>query len=254
MTMNYRDDHILVAASEFQPGTWTGSTGSCHAELGRPLRDPGASSAAVTQGGLIPIPVDGADPLAIRDAVAAHVQPGGAELPALILDHTSDAGTTDEGTIFAAGEEERPRDRRLAPGPGGRDATCPAWSPSGDHRRDRPAGQRRAPARLAARRAAARRSSSTPSASSTGPAPLPPTGRSRPSSLTYRQPLRATPRSSPGSSAWRHPGAGPVHARDEQRRQGRRQRRCSPPRSTWLADNACHVPVDIVLMAFGAPG
>ena len=106
MTMNYRDDHILVAASEFRPGDVDRlNQVLAGAALGRPLRDPGASSPAAAQGGLIPIPVDGADPLAIRDATAAHVQQGGGELPALIPDFTSVVGTTDEGTFFAAGKK-----------------------------------------------------------------------------------------------------------------------------------------------------
>ncbi|HEX9359654.1 MAG TPA: hypothetical protein VF933_38305, partial [Streptosporangiaceae bacterium] len=85
MTMNYREDHILVAASEFRPEHVDRlNQVLADAALGRPLRKPGASSAAAAAGGLIRIPVDGADPLAIRDTVAAHVQLGGGELPALI--------------------------------------------------------------------------------------------------------------------------------------------------------------------------
>jgi hypothetical protein len=79
MTMNYREDHVLVAASEFRPGDVARlNQVLADAALGRPLRDPEASSAAVDDDALIQIPVSGADPLAIRDTVAAHVQRGGA--------------------------------------------------------------------------------------------------------------------------------------------------------------------------------
>ena len=57
MTMNYREDRILVAASEFQPGDVDRlNQVLADAALGHPLRDPGASSVAVNQGGLDPDP------------------------------------------------------------------------------------------------------------------------------------------------------------------------------------------------------
>ena len=134
MTMNYREDHILVAASEFRPGDVDRlNQVLADAALGRPLREPGASSAAVNRGGLIPIPVSGADPLAIRDAAAAHVQQGGGELPTLIPDYNSVAGTTDEGTFFAAGKKSGHGVAAWLPAPADEMPPSPSWSPSGDH-------------------------------------------------------------------------------------------------------------------------
>jgi hypothetical protein len=130
MTMNYRKDHILVAASEFHPGDVARlNQVLADAGLGRPLRDPG--SAAVDQGGLIQIPVSGADPLAIRDAVQAHVQRGGGELPTLILDFNSGAGTP-EGSFFAAGKKSGHGVAAWLPAPADEMPPSPSWSPSGD--------------------------------------------------------------------------------------------------------------------------
>jgi hypothetical protein len=132
--MNYREDRILVAASEFRPGDVPRlNQVLADAALGRPLRDPGADSAAVNQGGLIRIPVGGADPLAIRDTVQAHVHQGGGELPTLILDFNSTAGTTDKGTFFAAGMKSGHGVAAWLPAPADEMPPSPSWSPSGDH-------------------------------------------------------------------------------------------------------------------------
>ncbi len=134
MTMNYREDHILVAASEFRPGDVERlNQVLADAALGRPLRDPGASSAAASEGGLVRIPVSGADPLAIRDTVHAHVQQGGGELPALIPDFQSTAGTVEEGTFFAAGLKSGHGVAAWLPAPADEMPASPSWSPAGDH-------------------------------------------------------------------------------------------------------------------------
>ena len=134
MTMNYREDHILVAASEFRPGDVDRLNQIlADAALGRPLRDPGASSAAASEGGLVRIPVSGADPLAIRDTVQAHVQQGGGELPTLIPDFNSTAGTTGEGRFFAAGLKSGHGVAAWLPAPADEMPASPSWSPSGDH-------------------------------------------------------------------------------------------------------------------------
>jgi len=134
MTMNYQHGHILVAASEFRPGDVDRlNQVLADAALGRPLRDPGASSAAVDQGGLVRIPVSGADPLAIRDTVQAHVQQGGGEWPTLILDCNFTAGTTDKGTFFAAGLKSGHGVAAWLPAPADEMPPSPSWSPSGDH-------------------------------------------------------------------------------------------------------------------------
>jgi Subtilase family len=134
MTMNYREDHILVAASEFRPGDVTRlNQVLADAALGRPLRDPAASSAAASEGDLVRIPVSGADPLAIRDTVQAHVQQGGGELPTPILDHNSTAGT-DEGMFFTAGGLKSGHGvAAWLPAPADEMLPRPSWSPPADH-------------------------------------------------------------------------------------------------------------------------
>ena len=248
MTMNYRDDHILVAASEFQPGDVDRlNRVLAKAELGRPLRDPGASSAAVTQGGLIPIPVDGADPLAIRDTVAAHVQQGGEALPAPILDHTSDAGTTDEGMFFAAGKKSGHGVAAWLPAPEDEMPPSPAWSPSGDHPvialldsgvhpHDWLPAKGGSPFVIDAEREL------------DWPAQLP---EDQPAKQPY-----------PPGTHWGHgtfiaglicqaaPRAQILSLRVMDAR-GQVADSAVAAALTWLADNAHHVPVDIVLMAFG---
>ncbi len=150
MTMSYRKDHILVAASEFRPGDVARLNQVLEdAGLGRPLRDPEPSSAAVTAGGLIQIPVSGADPLAIRDATAAHSQQGG-QGPTGILDLNSSAGT-DTGTFFAAGKKSGHGVAAWLPAPADEMPPRRSWSPAADPPSDRAAGQRRAAARMAAR-------------------------------------------------------------------------------------------------------
>jgi hypothetical protein len=133
MTMNYREDHILVAASEFRPGDVDRlNQVLADAGLGRPLQDPGASAAAAGQGGLIPIPVGAADPLAIRDTVLAHLQQLGGQLPTLIPDFNSVAGTTGEGTFFAAGKKSGHGVAAWLPAPADEMPPSPSWSPAGD--------------------------------------------------------------------------------------------------------------------------
>jgi subtilase family protein len=131
MTMNYRKDHILVAASEFQPGDVARLNQVLgDAALGHPLHDPETSSPAVTAGGLIRIPVSGADPLAIRDAAAAHRQQGG-QVPTVILDFNSSAGT-DTGAFFAAGKKSGHGVAAWLPAPADEMPPSPSWSPSAD--------------------------------------------------------------------------------------------------------------------------
>ena len=128
MTMNYRDDHILVAASEFRPGDVDRlNQVLADAALGRPLRDPGASSAVASEGGLVQIPVSGADPLAIRDTVQAYVQQSGSELPTLIPDFQSSAGTVEEGTFFAAGLKSGHGVAAWLPAPADEMPASPSW-------------------------------------------------------------------------------------------------------------------------------
>lgn len=132
MTMDYQEDHILVEASEFRPGDVTRlNQVLADAALGRPLSDPEASFAAVDQDALIQIPVSGADPLAIRDTVAAHVQQSGGDLPTLMADFKSRAGTA-EGTFFAAGKKSGHGVAAWLPAPADEMPPRPAWSPSGD--------------------------------------------------------------------------------------------------------------------------
>jgi subtilisin family serine protease len=133
MTMNYREDRILVAASEFRPGDVDRlNQVLADAALGRPLRDPAAGSAAADQGGLIRIPVSGADPLAIRETVRAHVQQRGGELPTLIADFNSTAGTTDPGMFFAAGKKSGHGVAAWLPAPEDEMPPRPSWAPSAD--------------------------------------------------------------------------------------------------------------------------
>jgi hypothetical protein len=131
MTMSYRKDHILVAASEFRPGDVARLNQVLEdAGLGRPLRDPEPSSAAVTAGGLIQIPVSGADPLAIRDATAAHRQRGG-QVPTGVLDLNSKAGT-DTGAFFAAGKKSGHGVAAWLPAPADEMPPRRSWSPAAD--------------------------------------------------------------------------------------------------------------------------
>lgn len=133
MTVNYRKDHVLVAASEFRPGDVDRlNQVLADAGLGRPLQEPEASSGAANQAGLIRLAVDGADPLAIRDTVQAHVQQGRGQLPMTMTDLVSTAGT-DEGTFFAAGKKSGHGVAAWLPAPADEMPDKPSWSPDGDH-------------------------------------------------------------------------------------------------------------------------
>src|SRR5215471_6255566 len=106
MTVNYRKDRILVAASELRPGTVDRlNKVLAEAGLGQPLGQPAGS---IPAGGAAALPVTGADPMAIRDVVRAHAQQEGADLAIPLLDIPSSAGTADKGTFFtftAAGKK-----------------------------------------------------------------------------------------------------------------------------------------------------
>ncbi len=98
MTVNYRKDRILAKASELRPGDIDRLNKILDdAGLGRPLRHPenGASAASVSD--LAVLPVVGADPMAVRDAVRAFIGQGGAELPTLFPDYKHNAGTVEDG-------------------------------------------------------------------------------------------------------------------------------------------------------------
>lgn len=134
MTVNYRKDHVLVVASEFRPGDVDRlNRVLADAGLGRPLQDPGASSTAADQAGLIRLDVDGADPLAIRDTVQAYVQQGRGELPTLMPPFVSTAGTVGDGRFFAAGKKSGHGVAAWIPAPADEMSDKPSWSPSGDH-------------------------------------------------------------------------------------------------------------------------
>jgi subtilisin family serine protease len=98
MTVNYREDRILATASELRPGDIDRLNKILEdAGLGRPLRHPEAGSLAASVSDLAVLPVVGADPLAVRDAVRAFIRQGGGELPTLVLDSQYRAGTVEDG-------------------------------------------------------------------------------------------------------------------------------------------------------------
>jgi hypothetical protein len=134
MTVNYRKDHVLVAASEFRPGDVDRlNQVLADAGLGRPLQVPVASSGAANQAGLIRLAVDGADPLAIRDVVAAHAQQdGGGSL--VVPDFPYSAGTIDKGSFFLAdGKKSGHGTAAWLPAPADQMPAKPAWSQSTQH-------------------------------------------------------------------------------------------------------------------------
>ena len=97
MTVNYREDRILAMVSELRPGDIDRLNKILEgAGLGRPLRHPEADSSAASVSGLAVVPVVGADPMAVRDAVPAFSRQGG-ELPTLVLDAQYNAGTIEDG-------------------------------------------------------------------------------------------------------------------------------------------------------------
>jgi hypothetical protein len=98
MTVNYREDRILARASELRPGDIDRLNKILEdAGIGRPLRHPEAGSAAAGVSDLAVLPVVGADPMAVRDAVRAFIRQGGGELPTLVLDSQYNAGTVEDG-------------------------------------------------------------------------------------------------------------------------------------------------------------
>jgi serine protease len=102
MTGNYRKDRILALASELRPGAVDRLNKVLEdAGLGRPIRQPEASLHG-SASDLAALPVTGADPLAIREAVRAHVQQDGGDVPLLVPDFPYSAGTIDKGTFFVA--------------------------------------------------------------------------------------------------------------------------------------------------------
>jgi subtilisin family serine protease len=97
MTVNYAPGRVLAKASELRPGD-IGRINEIleNAGLGRPVRLPEDSPPGASASGLAVLPVAGADPMAIRDAVRAHVWQGGDQLT-LVPDYQYDVGTVAEG-------------------------------------------------------------------------------------------------------------------------------------------------------------
>jgi len=105
MSANYREDRILVKASEFQPEDVDRLNKILEdAGHGRPLRHPETGAPAAGGSGLVPLTVAGADPMAIRDAVDTHARRNGGEPSTMALDHQLNAGT-DDTVLWASGKK-----------------------------------------------------------------------------------------------------------------------------------------------------
>ena len=97
MSTNYREDRILVKASEFQPEDVDRLNKILEdAGHGRPLRQPESSAPAAGASGLVALTVAGADPMAIRDAVDAHARHSGEKSPTVALDHQLSSGAAEQ--------------------------------------------------------------------------------------------------------------------------------------------------------------
>ena len=97
MAVDYAQARMLAKASELRPGDIDRVNEILeNAGLGRPIRPPEASTSAASASGLAVLPVVGADPMAIRDVVRAHVRQGG-ELLTLVPDYQYNVGTVEQG-------------------------------------------------------------------------------------------------------------------------------------------------------------
>ena len=109
MGANYRADRILAKASELRPGDVDRLNKIMEdAGHGRPLREPEAGAPAADGSGLVSLPVAGADPMIIRDAVDADARRSGGERPTLTLDHQLSAGTAEQAqdtALWASGKK-----------------------------------------------------------------------------------------------------------------------------------------------------
>jgi len=107
MSANYREDRILIKASEFQPEDVDRLNKILEdAGHGRPLRYPETGAPAAGSSGLVALTVTGADPRAIRDAARAHARQNGGEQPTLVLDHHFSSGAAEQARdtdLIAAG-------------------------------------------------------------------------------------------------------------------------------------------------------
>jgi len=134
MRGNYRADRILALASELQPGDVDRlnkileETG-----LGRPLRLPALRAPASTSR-LTGLTVTGADPMAIRDAVQAHVmQDGDRGLPQLVPDVPYNAGTVGAGMFLADGKKSGHGIAAWLPAPANQMPARPPWPQTARH-------------------------------------------------------------------------------------------------------------------------
>ena len=92
MPASYCDDVILAPASALRPGEIDRLNELLHdAGLGRPLRQPEDSASEVTV-----LPVDGADPMAVRDALRRVARERGEDLPELTPDFQYAAHTVED--------------------------------------------------------------------------------------------------------------------------------------------------------------
>ena len=92
MPASYRDDVILAPASALRPGEIDRLNRLLHdAGLGRPLRNPADSAAEVAV-----LPVDGVDPMVVRDALRRVASQRGEDLPELTPDFQYAAHTVED--------------------------------------------------------------------------------------------------------------------------------------------------------------
>jgi hypothetical protein len=104
MTVTYSTSHILVRAPRLHARDVDRLNEILdEAGLGRPLRYPEAGAPPTDASGLTVLPLAGADPIAVRDAVRAAAARGG-EVPSVIPDHQYSAGT-EVGKQYAAGKQ-----------------------------------------------------------------------------------------------------------------------------------------------------
>ncbi len=104
MTVNYSTSHVLARATGLRAADIDRLNEIlAEAGVGRPLRHPAAGAPTADESGLTVLPLAGADPMAVRDAVRAAAAKGGG-VPSVILNHQYTAGT-EVGKQYATGKQ-----------------------------------------------------------------------------------------------------------------------------------------------------
>jgi len=133
MSMSHRKDHVMVRASEFQPGDIARlNQVLAGAHLGRPLSDPVDGPPPGAPAPMIKVPIKrDAKPLVI-EAVVQAARSAGQETPALSADRQSSAGTVRPGEFFVSGKKSG-HGMGWIPSPDGELAPVAPWVQTAQH-------------------------------------------------------------------------------------------------------------------------